>query len=188
MSISSKKYVARPSGTSLRARCARILLLAAGPEAWIDPEVAKACRIATVENWCHRCVLEGRVRPLDGKRRAIHQPPSCSMASSRSKSSTWISGPLSAGDSAWLLRLLVRQIVVLGIVGLISHEAISRRHKSGVRGYRLQYRSVPPGTRYRVRYGDGGVLESSTRRTIHTTWWGAWTSSRCSWCARPVRP
>ena len=88
------------------------------------------------------------------------------MASSRSKSSIWTLGRLSAGDSAWLLRLLARHIVVLGIVDLISHEAISRSYKSGVRGYRLQYRSIPPGTWYRVRCGHGGVLESSARRTI----------------------
>lgn len=123
----------RLSAASQKARRAHILLLADadGPDAWIDRDIAKACRCrtATVENMRRRCVLEGFERALDGKR--PDRPPVPKLLDGKQEAAVIALrlGPPPEGYSEWSLRLLAGRVVELGIVDSISHQTVSRTLK-----------------------------------------------------------
>ena len=181
--MSAKKYIVRltdeerllcedtlkrVSAASQKARRARILLLADadGPDAWIDAEIAKACRCrtATVENVRRRCVLEGFERALDGKQREAPPVPELRNGRQEAEIIALRLGPAPEGYAHWSLRLLARCVVELGIVESMSHETVSQTLKeNGIRGRKLQYWAVPPRADAEFAAAMEGVLQTYAR-------------------------
>ena len=158
----------RLSATSHKARRAHILLLADadGPDAWIDAEIAKACRCrtATVENVRRRCVLEGLERALDGNQRETPPIPELRNGGQEAEIIALRLGPPPEGYAPWSLRLLARCVVELGIVESISHQTVSQTLKeNGIRGRKLQYWAIPPKADAEFAAAMEGVLEAYAR-------------------------
>ena len=158
----------RLSAASQKARRAHILLLADadGPDAWIDAEIAKACRCrtATVENVRRRYVLEGFERALDGNQRETPPIPELRNGGQEAEIIALRLGPPPEGYAHWSLRLLARCVVELGIVESISHETVSQTlEENGTRGRKLQYWAIPPQADAEFAAAMEGVLEAYAR-------------------------
>ena len=182
----------RVSAASQKARRAHILLLADadGPDAWIDAEIAKTCRCrtATVENVRRRCVLEGFERALDGKQR--ENPPVPKLLNGRQEAEIIALrlGPPPEGYAHWSLRLLARCVVELGIVESISHETVAKTlKKTAFAAASSSTGSSRPRPTPSSPRPWKGCCKPMPGRTMRNTRCCAWTSSRCSWCAKSAR-
>ena len=126
----------RNSAVSQKARSAHILLRGDvnGPDAWIDRDIAKACRCraTTVENVRRRYVLEGFKRPLAGKHHTTPPAPKLLNSEKEAQVIAMRLGPPPEGYSKWSVRLLARHVVEVGIVDSISHETIARTVREAV--------------------------------------------------------
>ena len=110
---------------------------------WTDRRVAETdrCGTRTVENVLRRCVLEGFERALAGKQRGAPPVPMMLDGKLEAQLIALRLSPPPAGHGSWSLRLLARQVVELGIVDSISHEAARRTLK----------KTDPPGARSSTR-------------------------------------
>ena len=160
--------IKRLSGTSQKARRARILLLADadGPDASTDREIAKTCRCrtATVESVRRRFVLESFQAALGGKREDTPPTPKPLDGKRDAEVIALRLGPRPEGYSAWSLLLLARRVVELGIGDSNSHETDSRTQvENGGRGCNLQYRVIPPDADAEFAAAMEGVLAAYAR-------------------------
>lgn len=160
--------IKRLSGTSQKARRARILLLADadGPDARTDREIAATCRCrtATIENVRRRFVLEGFEVVLGGKREDTPPTPEPLDGKRDAEVIALRLGPLPEGYSAWSLLLLARRVVELGIADSNSQETDSRTQvENVVRGRELQYWVIPPDADAEFAAAMEGVLATYAR-------------------------
>jgi len=122
-----RKLVDKGSAAAYRRRHAQILLWAdqaEGAPAWIDKQIADACRITTraIENLRQRFVEEGLDAALERKKRAP-RPPKFDGAQQAKITALACSTP-PAGHARWTLRLLADKAVELQIVDGIGKDAV----------------------------------------------------------------
>lgn len=127
-----QQVIKKQRGSAQKVRRAHILLKADADGAnWTDQQIADAfdCRTKTVENLRQRLVIEGFEIALNGKKRST--PPVAKKLSGEQEAQVIALrlGDPPAGFGQWSLRLLARQVVVLGIVESISHETLRRTLK-----------------------------------------------------------
>ncbi len=127
-----KAVVKKLKGSSEKVRRAQVLLAAdADGLNWTDRKIAEAytCRTKTVENIRQRLVSEGFDIALNGKKRESPPRRKALNGEQEAKVIALRLGQPPPGYANWSLRLLVDQVVELGIVDSISHETLRRTLK-----------------------------------------------------------
>jgi hypothetical protein len=127
-----KAVVKKLKGSSERVRRAQVLLAADTDGLnWTDRKIAEAytCRTKTVENIRQRLVTEGFDIAFNGKKRESPPRRKALDGEQEAKVIALRLGQPPEGFANWSLRLLVEQVVELGIVDSISHETLRKTLK-----------------------------------------------------------
>ena len=119
------------TGSSQKARRARILLTDINGPGWTDAKIGEAfgCRTQTVENLRKRLVTEGFEIALNGKPR--EKPPVAKKLDGKQEAKLIAMrlGKPPKGFANWSLRLLAERVVELGLTDSISHETVRKTLK-----------------------------------------------------------
>jgi len=130
-----RDIVKKLKGTSQKVRRANILLRAdIDGLNWSDAKIAEAlsCRTQTIENVRRRLVTEGLDAVLNRKKRETPPRPKILDGKQEAEIIALRLGKPPTGFANWTLRLMVDQIVELGIVDSISYETVRRTLKKTV--------------------------------------------------------